>query len=297
MKKSSQSKKKKSALSLRGIVTVLLVVGAVIGLLLISSRVSGRLAVAPTAPESEPQAAYKKITAKPTKTPPKPVKDTPAPKPPKDEPTPVLTKVVDKPVTTPTKILVDKTCGGVVCANGYNCINEICQGNTDVWECGRNTDTGAPVCCTDPSCLNGDKVCEPPGRLECLDNGKYCLIKANSPDCGGSATPTETPIVIPTATPTKPPVLVCETMRAYKNNEDVTNILNTIKKNDVVVFKGYAPNTQKVISMTFQVTIDRRVILKQDVPVEMLGSRWVASFPYTFSGYGSHVVKVISINK
>lgn len=94
------------------------------------------------------------------------------------------------------------------CANGYTAnSNGDCIPNTDV-SCGRNIDTGAPVCCTKSKaeCPVSDRVCEPPGRLECKTKGadgvdKWCLIEANSPDCGGAKSPTEKTVDNPT-TPT-----------------------------------------------------------------------------------------------
>ncbi len=91
--------------------------------------------------------------------------------------------------------------------------------------CGRDQDPTAPVCCSatvksacGTSALPGSvKVCEPSRRLECKigtpPNEVFCLIQANSSQCGGGGTPPP-----PTSTPTLPPIIAgCSKVTAYSS--------------------------------------------------------------------------------
>lgn len=112
------------------------------------------------------------------------------------------------------------------CANGYSCVGGTCQGNPTTDTCGRNSDPGAPVCCTG-SCV-GEAVCEKPGRRECKSaSGVYCTIETNSSSCSGANTTTNTnestptpPISpTPTATPTPAPgTAMCISVKAYSTS-------------------------------------------------------------------------------
>lgn len=109
-------------------------------------------------------------------------------------------------------------------------------------------------------------------------------------------TPTKTPTL--TSTPTPTPVLICRAMRVFdEDNLDITAKLGTIKMGDKVMFRGYAENTMKAVSMTFLVTIDGKETQREIVPVKLVGTSWVATFNYHFNKFGNHVVKIISINK
>lgn len=85
----------------------------------------------------------------------------------------------------------------VNCVNGYVCTNGTCQGNPVTATCGRNVDTGAPVCCTS-GCATGNLTCEQ-GRQECKTGGTFCTIQASSSDCGGAHTTTTGGSPSPTA--------------------------------------------------------------------------------------------------
>jgi hypothetical protein len=62
----------------------------------------------------------------------------------------------------------------------------VCQANTS-GGC-KVGDSGAPVCCTDPTCAGGEKVCEAPNRLECKNaSGTHCTISVNG--CTGTPPP------------------------------------------------------------------------------------------------------------
>lgn len=83
------------------------------------------------------------------------------------------------------------------CANGYMYNGTECVGNPTTTTCGRNIDTGAPVCCDSNSTCEGEGesiVCEPPGRKECKTgtgaDAVWCTMEANSSWCGGSKTGT-----------------------------------------------------------------------------------------------------------
>lgn len=114
------------------------------------------------------------------------------------------------------------------CTNGYTCVDFTCQGNPETQSCGRNNDMGAPVCCTDPSCSGGEKVCEPPNRLECKKNGVWCTIDTN----GCTDKPTQ-PHTQNTSTPTSPTSPICQNIKIYKGTDQVTDF-TTIHAGDVI---------------------------------------------------------------
>ena len=113
------------------------------------------------------------------------------------------------------------------CANGYTCVSGQCQGNTNTSSCGRNTDSGAPVCCT-RSCAPSDRVCEPPNRLECKTGGFWCTIDAN----GCTDQPTQPP---DTATPTTGTNPVCQNIKVYKDGTQVADLAALKPGDDVVL--------------------------------------------------------------
>lgn len=103
---------------------------------------------------------------------------------------------------------VCKNSGGSACQSGDLTCN--CQPNTGTSQCGRDKDTGAPVCCfstvsnSSTACPPGEtKVCEGT-RLECSNTtgpgtGTWCTLETNSSSCGGGTstgggtTPPSTP--------------------------------------------------------------------------------------------------------
>ncbi|TXH62559.1 MAG: hypothetical protein E6Q84_01010 [Thiothrix sp.] len=120
----------------------------------------------------------------------------------------------------------NNTCQARTCANGHILSSTGCIPNPDL-SC-KGTDYGAPVCCTpNVKCETSNIVCEPPGRKECVTTDPatnkpvYCLIEANSVDCGGkpeepnerrSPRPSPSPSLIPSPSPSTPatnPVISC----------------------------------------------------------------------------------------
>lgn len=88
------------------------------------------------------------------------------------------------------------------CANGYVCTGGTCEGNPITDSCGRDSDSGAPACCT--GACTGVEVCEPPNRRECNTNGIHCTIDADG--CReGNDTGGDDDTTLPTPTPTLPP--------------------------------------------------------------------------------------------
>ncbi len=91
--------------------------------------------------------------------------------------------------------------------------------------CGRNTDTGAPVCCppsvTAANCTGSNRVCEAPNRLECIVNGAYCTLDANG--CTNKTPPPSTPPPAPqcnsqcTTSSQCPSGLVCNITPGFTN--------------------------------------------------------------------------------
>lgn len=115
------------------------------------------------------------------------------------------------------------------CANGYNCEGGTCHGSPVTDTCGRNADTGAPVCCQDESCSGGTPVCEGQNRLECRTGGVHCTIDADGCTEGTPDNPPDNP---PEPTPTPPPTPICLNIKIYKAGVQVTP--STLKPDDLI---------------------------------------------------------------
>jgi len=105
--------------------------------------------------------------------------------------------------------------------------------------CGRDTDPGAPVCCSPEvaqNCATASKVCEESSRLECIGSvggsNVWCTIDANSSQCGGAGTSP------PSTNPPDGTSAQCLNVKAY--DADFTLLtatqLSALKPDDVVNF-------------------------------------------------------------
>lgn len=103
-----------------------------------------------------------------------------------------------------------------------------------VYSCGRESDPGAPECCTYDERTNcNEPVCEPPNRLECKVNAhRWCTIEIGGCRDGDDTGDDDT--TNPTATPTTGIAPICQNIKIYKDGVQVAN-LPGLRTGDAVI--------------------------------------------------------------